>query len=318
MSSILAQVGVPISILTPSVSGTVSSFSVSPSLPSGLSLSQDGVLSGVPTQIQTAQTYTIRAEYASSSTSFTITITVSAADCGDVLNGSEQSLPCPDGYEGSIRRMCTNGVLGESMNQCSPVQPSSLSYPSFNGVLTLNAEFTSPYPSVNGLNVTYSITPELPNGLSLNQDTGLISGKGEVLSDSTTYTVSASNIGGSTETVISLSVVKAICEKTSDLEATSVDEEVSVVCGVKGTSVYKCVLSSDGVNAEWSVPDEWCETRSVKIEIVIGICLLVLGVIIGIVALILFFVMGKKTLPVKDKPEVKPPVPATTDPEAAI
>ena len=317
MSSILAQVGVPISILTPSVSGTVSSFSVSPSLPSGLSLSQDGVLSGVPTQIQTAQTYTIRAEYASSSTSFTITITVSAADCGDVLNGSEQSLPCPDGYEGSIRRMCTNGVLGESMNQCSPVQPSSLSYPSFNGVLTLNAEFTSPYPSVNGLNVTYSITPELPNGLSLNQDTGLISGKGEVLSDSTTYTVSASNIGGSTETVISLSVVKAICEKTSDLEATSVDEEVSVVCGVKGTSVYKCVLSSDGVNAEWSVPDEWCETRSVKIEIVIGICLLVLGVIIGIVALILFFVMGKKTLPVKDKPEVKPPVPATTDPEAA-
>ena len=309
-SSISAQVGVSIPILTPSVSGTVSSFSVNPSLPQGLSLSPDGVLSGIPSQIHATQTYTLMALHNGSSTSFIMTITVSAANCGSVLNGEEEVSSCPEGYEGSIRRMCTNGVLGEQIETCSPLKPSALSYPSFDGILTLNAEFSSPYPSVTGVNITFSITPDLPTGLILNQATGLISGKGEVVSSHTEYTVSAMNAGGSVETVITLSVVKAICEATSDLRSTSVDEEVSVKCDVKGTSVYKCVLSSDGVNAQWSVPNEWCETRSVKIEIVIGICLLVLGVIIGIVAIILLFVNGKKTLPVKDKPEVKPPVPA--------
>ena len=316
-SSITTQVGVAIPTLSPTYTGTVSSFSVSPDLPSGISLSTQGVISDTPTQTQVSQSYVITAIYESSSTPFTLTIVVNAADCGSVLNGSEEISSCPEGYEGWIRRMCTNGVLGEAVENCSPVGPSALSYPEFDGILTLNAEFTSPYPSVTGLNITFSITPQLPTGLNFESDTGLISGKGEVVSTSTEYTVSASNNGGSVTTVITLSVVKAVCEKTSDLPATSVDEEVSFTCSVKGVSVYRCVLSSDGVSGEWSVPDEWCETRSVKMEIVIGICLLVLGVIIGIVALILFFTMGKKKLPIKEKPRVEPPVPATTDPEAA-
>ena len=90
-------------------------------------------------------------------------------------------------------------------------------------------------------------------------------------------------------TVVTLSVVKAVCEKTSDLPATSVDEEVSFTCSVKGVSVYRCVLSSDGVSGEWSVPDEWCETRSVKMEIVITICISVLGMIIDMIALVLSY-----------------------------
>lgn len=188
-SSITTQVGVAIPTLSPTYTGTVSSFSVSPDLPSGISLSTQGVISGTPTQTQVSQSYVITATYESSSTTFTLTIVVNAADCGSVLNGSEEVSSCPEGYEGSIRRMCTNGVLGEAVENCSPVQPSALSYPEFDGILTLNVEFTSPYPSVTGLNITFSITPQLPTGLSLNTETGLISGKGEVVSTSTEYTV---------------------------------------------------------------------------------------------------------------------------------
>lgn len=53
----------------------------------------------------------------------------------------------------------------------------------------------------------YSITPDLPKGLSLNSDTGMISGTPLQASPNTTYTVTASNYSGTSSTTLSFQVI---------------------------------------------------------------------------------------------------------------
>lgn len=66
--------------LNPSVSGNVTSYSVFPSLPSGLSLNPTtGIISGTPTALSAATNYTISATNSYGTTTTTISITISTA-----------------------------------------------------------------------------------------------------------------------------------------------------------------------------------------------------------------------------------------------
>ena len=79
-SSASGTVGTPISSLTPTVTGTVASYSVSPTLPAGLSISTStGVISGTPTAVSALDTYTVTAANGTGSTTATVTIEVVAA-----------------------------------------------------------------------------------------------------------------------------------------------------------------------------------------------------------------------------------------------
>ena len=72
--------GTAIVPLNPSVTGTVTAYSVTPALPGGLSLNtSSGQISGTPTAATAAATYTITAQTAGGSTSFALSITVNAA-----------------------------------------------------------------------------------------------------------------------------------------------------------------------------------------------------------------------------------------------
>jgi hypothetical protein len=72
-------VGETITPLNPIVSGTVSNYSVAPALPNGLTLTtSDGVISGKPTEVAAATTYTVTASNSSGSTTTTISIQVNA------------------------------------------------------------------------------------------------------------------------------------------------------------------------------------------------------------------------------------------------
>ena len=157
---------VEITPLIPTVSGgTVVSYSVSPSLPLGLSLNTaNGVISGTPTTISDTATYTITATNSGGSTSFTISITV------------------------------------------NDVAPSALSYNSPNA-FTKNSVITPLNPSVSGgAVVSYSISPNLPDGLNFDTATGVISGTPTTISGTASYTVTATNSGGSTSFTISITV----------------------------------------------------------------------------------------------------------------
>jgi hypothetical protein len=81
--------GTAITPLSPTVTGTVSSYSVSPSLPAGLSLSKtSGALSGTPTGSAAQATYTISATNTGGSTTFALVLTVKS---GKAISGTAAS-----------------------------------------------------------------------------------------------------------------------------------------------------------------------------------------------------------------------------------
>src|SRR5690606_36619863 len=73
-------VGSAIVALNPSVSGSVSNYSVSPALPDGLSIDPiSGIISGTPTTVTATASYTVTATNSGGSVSFDVVITVNDA-----------------------------------------------------------------------------------------------------------------------------------------------------------------------------------------------------------------------------------------------
>jgi hypothetical protein len=89
-----------------------------------------------------------------------------------------------------------------------PVAPSGLSYANING--TVGTAITNVNPTVTGTVDSYSISPALPQGLSLNTVTGVISGTPSAAAAAAIYTVTATNAGGSTSTALTIVVGYAV------------------------------------------------------------------------------------------------------------
>jgi hypothetical protein len=86
------------------------------------------------------------------------------------------------------------------------VAPNSLSYTTPN-VFIKNTSVVNLSPSVfGGVVISYSISPSLPAGLSFDTTSGIISGIPTVISDETTYTVTAMNFTGDTSFDIVITV----------------------------------------------------------------------------------------------------------------
>jgi Putative Ig domain len=165
-SPIVATVGTAITAIIPTFTGTATSFSVQPSLPTGLAIDpKSGIVSGTPLVSAAQATYTITATNAGGSTTFALLLTV---------------------------------------NEASPAPPSGLSYPgplqaTVGIALTLA-------PTVNGTVTTYAVTPGLPSGLVLNTTTGVISGTPATPTPQATYVIKASNASGGTTFSLTITV----------------------------------------------------------------------------------------------------------------
>lgn len=170
-TNIAATVGVAISTDTPMVSGTVGSYTVSPALPAGLSLStSSGTISGTPTAQSAQATYTVRASNSAGSTTAKVQITV--------------SMPV--------------------------TPPSNLVYPQTTLTLEVGQPFASDIPSFSGAVTAFSVSPTLPAGLSLDPNTGALYGVASASASSNIYTMKASNAGGNTTTTVTLTVNPAL------------------------------------------------------------------------------------------------------------
>ena len=88
--------------------------------------------------------------------------------------------------------------------------PSALSYASSTAIYTKGVLVTANIPSSCGGVVTlYRISPALPAGLSLSSSTGIISGEPTAVTATSSYTVTASNLSGSTTATLTITVVDA-------------------------------------------------------------------------------------------------------------
>jgi DNA-binding beta-propeller fold protein YncE len=161
---------VAITPVNPSSSGgAVSSYSISPVLPAGLTLSgSTGVISGTPTIVATAATYTVTASSSGGSTTTTLTITVN------------DQAPSSFSYAAGTATYIVNAPITEN-------DPSNIG-----GVVT-----------------SYSVSPALPAGLSLSTATGAISGTPTAVTSLTKFTVIATNTGGNATAVVFITVNSA-------------------------------------------------------------------------------------------------------------
>jgi len=150
-------VGVAITSLTPSVTGTVTSYSVSPGLPAGLALNATtGVISGTPTVAAPNTSYVVKATNAGGSATYTLQFAVGTVD---VLSGS------------TINR---TAVAGTSVYVDVVIEPR---YMSFSGTLHSKASdpnnvFTAPVSVTSNADGSFTLEVATSNTASAGQYTG--------------------------------------------------------------------------------------------------------------------------------------------------
>ncbi|MCB1144768.1 MAG: putative Ig domain-containing protein, partial [Leptospiraceae bacterium] len=152
---------------TPTVTGTISSCSSSPALPSGLSLnSANCVLSGTPTVLQGAANYTITATNSTGSTSTTISIEISDLPIQCL---SYTSISGDDRYKAltNTTTLCDNTVMNGSW-----------------------VRFTGTYSQLSTSSAGYSLCNTSATGYL---NTALPSTRGQVVSGTVCYHWTTSN-----------------------------------------------------------------------------------------------------------------------------
>ncbi len=167
VNSPVYQAGTPITPDTAVAAGSATSFSISPALPTGLSIDANtGIISGTAT-------------VAISATNFTVTAT----------NNSLWS---------------TSSTVNITVNP--EVAPTGLSYQQNTGVYIVGTPITPDTATVTGAVNHYSVSPALPAGLVLDTLTSVISGTPTTNTPQANYIVSAVNSGGSATDTLTITV----------------------------------------------------------------------------------------------------------------
>ena len=125
-SSASGTVGTAITSLNPSVTGTVTSYSVSPALPFGLSLdASSGVISGTPTAVSASASYTVTATNGTGSTTAAVTIEV-GAPAGSTFAGAYPGASMTDVAPNGLTYLANYAFGGtETTPATLPVQDTS-------------------------------------------------------------------------------------------------------------------------------------------------------------------------------------------------
>jgi DNA-binding beta-propeller fold protein YncE len=186
-------IGTPITPNNPTNSGgTVVSYSVTPALPAGLSLSgATGVISGTPTAVTPQAKYTMTAVNTGGSATAAVFITVNSA--------APNPLAAPAGL---------------SYKFADATYTAGVAIPA--NVPTSTGGVPLPYTDASGSSIpAYGIVPSLPQGLRIDGapllpigdlPSGIISGIATAASPATVYTVTASNPAGSTTATLTIEV----------------------------------------------------------------------------------------------------------------
>ncbi|RYY84932.1 MAG: hypothetical protein EOO15_18235, partial [Chitinophagaceae bacterium] len=130
----------------------------------------------------------------------------SASPADSYISTQQTNTSCimnPSAYRKALALVSLLAILLSPLSLLAQQAPTSLKYPTPN-VYIVNASTVFLSPTVSGNVTSYSISPGLPAGITLNTNTGVISGTPTAASGATTYTVTATNASGSTNTTLSI------------------------------------------------------------------------------------------------------------------
>jgi hypothetical protein len=144
------------------------------------------------------------------------------------------------------------GGGGGSSGSTPPTGPTGMSPPTGLSYSTpqtylLNQAITPLKPTVTGTVTAYQVGRSLPQGLSLDTSTGVISGAPSITSSTTTYTVTASNSAGSTSAAVSITVKSSGSAPSIAYASPYYSFTVGAAAQVHGPAV------SSGPISSWSV-----------------------------------------------------------------
>ena len=209
-------------------------------------------------------------------------------DYPGVGEGQISPSTCPDGFRGYSYRTCTNGQLGEIQNdKCTYKLPARLSYDNERYTLVLNTQVNIAKPSYRNIIQKFYLAENtfLPDGLTLDETTGAITGVPTSEMGLKEYTIYGENPAGVTFTKINLSVRKGECKAEGNFPKTKVGETATYECSQAGSYVgtqkRACLLGAK--DGEWQKIKGTCMPTMMIVIIVV--------VIIIIVVIVVFFVM---------------------------
>ena len=119
-------------------------------------------------------------------------------------------VPCGEGLAGTIARYCDmEGKWGEEVPNCRAAAPKSIKYDVQFLELTAKKAMQPLTPVIDGKEVKVSSFPSLPEGLTIDSATGVISGTPLEEMERKGFTINAANQEGSVYTTLSIVVNKA-------------------------------------------------------------------------------------------------------------
>ena len=204
-----------------------------------------------------------------------------------VGEGQISPAECPYGFRGYAYRECHNNVLGDvKTDKCTYKVPSDMQYEAERFTFVMDVPTTTGKPTFTNLITHFfmdEVTP-LPEGLTLDEETGEISGSAKAVSEAT-YTVHGENPKGATFVAITISVRKGYCPPEGLFQRTDVGEVAVYECSQQGSYVgtqkRACVLGEK--DGEWQQATGFCMP-------VMAIVLLVVVVIV-IIAVVVFLIV---------------------------
>jgi DNA-binding beta-propeller fold protein YncE len=166
--TVVYTVGTPITANSPtSTGGAVTSYSVSPNLPAGLSLDHDtGVISGTPMAVTATAGYTVTASNATGSTRATLTITVNAGTAGVQFIPNMNQFITPLAAQGSSFQPLTTPWLVNGTPWAAGHAVSSVVSTDGNTLFVLTSGFNRIYYADSAQGYAFEAEPPVVDGPS--------------------------------------------------------------------------------------------------------------------------------------------------------
>ena len=191
---------------------------------------------------------------------FSLTLTPYSCDAQDgywpSYNGTYAYKDCSDEEYGYYRSLCIDGQLVNEEDKCVPRPPSTFNYEPNVFPFYVN-NMNSIEPNLVGKNITITIRPQLPDGLSLNPSDGTIYGVPVSSSPNITYILVASNESGSLMTTITLWIIDDYCPSQSNFPSIHKGAIYNATCE-DPINYYGYRLALCSSELTWSIIDDRC------------------------------------------------------------